>query len=29
VTEFFTDEAARRGVLRDNALALVPRLKTG
>ena len=28
VTEFFTDEAARRSVLRDNALALMPRLKT-
>jgi predicted TIM-barrel fold metal-dependent hydrolase len=28
VTAFFTDEAERRGVLRDNALALVPRLKS-
>src|SRR5689334_18595319 len=27
VTGFFTDEAERRGVLRDNALALMPRLK--
>jgi predicted TIM-barrel fold metal-dependent hydrolase len=27
VTGFFTDEAERRGVLRDNALALIPRLK--
>jgi predicted TIM-barrel fold metal-dependent hydrolase len=27
VTAFFTDEAERRGVLRDNALALLPRLK--
>jgi len=29
VTAFFTDEAERRGVLRDNALALIPRLKVG
>jgi predicted TIM-barrel fold metal-dependent hydrolase len=29
VTGFFTDEAERRGVLRDNALAILPRLKTG
>jgi predicted TIM-barrel fold metal-dependent hydrolase len=28
VTAFFTDETERRGVLRDNALALVPRLKS-
>jgi len=28
VTEFFTDEAERRGVLRDNALALMPRLRS-
>ena len=28
VTSFFTDEAERRGVLRDNALALIPRLKS-
>jgi len=28
VTAFFTDEAKRRGVLRDNALALIPRLKS-
>jgi 6-methylsalicylate decarboxylase len=27
VTSFFTDEAERRGVLRDNALMLIPRLK--
>jgi 6-methylsalicylate decarboxylase len=27
VTSFFTDEAERRGVLRENALALMPRLK--
>src|SRR5262249_9933965 len=27
VTAFFTDEAERRGVLRDNALVLIPRLK--
>ena len=29
VTGFFTDETERRGVLRDNALALLPRLKVG
>jgi len=29
VTGFFTDEAERRGVLRENALALLPRLKMG
>jgi hypothetical protein len=29
VTGFFTDETERRGVLRDNALALIPRLKVG
>jgi predicted TIM-barrel fold metal-dependent hydrolase len=28
VTAFFSDETERRGVLRDNALALVPRLKS-
>jgi len=28
VTSFFTDEAERRGVLRDNALALMPRLRS-
>ncbi len=28
VTAFFTDEAERRGVLRDNALSLMPRLKS-
>jgi 6-methylsalicylate decarboxylase len=28
VTEFFTDEAERRGVLRENALTLIPRLKS-
>ena len=28
VTAFFSDEAERRGVLRDNALALMPRLKS-
>jgi predicted TIM-barrel fold metal-dependent hydrolase len=29
VTGFFTDEAERRGVLCENALALLPRLKMG
>jgi predicted TIM-barrel fold metal-dependent hydrolase len=28
VTAFFTDEAERRGVLRDNAIALMPQLKS-
>jgi len=29
VTEFFTDEADRRRITRDNALALIPGLKVG
>jgi hypothetical protein len=28
VTAFFTDEAERRGVLRDNTVSLMPRLKS-